>query len=484
MNYNQNFSFKKAVVCLSSVSVIFCSLVLLANEPSSETQRAPRNLINRTSDTSTQQTTSTGDSFSEYGFQDFQSAIDRRNRGRPLPISTTNPELAQFQKNIQTQIEKCEQEADDASDGCNENKDQGLINWRQMANGLVIQLGAQAAADINFACSSMGKIAAVANAALGVFNGQCSAGYLSCSSACGEANDNIRYLERASYADNVAFTEAARERLRPVQRQCGILQGYLSSTSANIMNTVGALKNAQECQKLTANDPLAEICKSDPSNPLCKGNTPTDCADPYQSQNNLVCVCSKNSRDPRCGGKYSQLVNNSLSTRSVQGLDGTGNKIDSPDIGDVQDFGVALESSNTGAQDSGAGLNRGQGGRGGSGLDSGGGQGGGRASGGGGSGSFNTAIKKGFGYGGGGGGGGRGGSPGSGDGRAVAGAGAGNFTSLASLKQFLPGGSMDPSKRNLSGAIGEDGLTDPMSNNFRKVNVRFFSLSPTLGFGP
>ncbi len=481
MNFNLKTSFKKAMVCLSSVSVIFFGSVLVAQAESGQKSAPARAFVSERLDSS--QTTSTSDSSSDSGSQSFRDAVDSAQRGKPLPISATNPELAQFQKSIQTQIEKCEQETIDASDGCNENKDKGLIDWRQMANGLVIQMGAQAAGDINFACSSMGKIAAMANAALGVFNGQCSAGYLSCSSACGDAHDNIRYLERASYADNVAFTEAARERLRPVQRQCGVLQGYLSSTSANIMNTVGALKNAQECQKLTANDPLAEICKSDPSNPLCKGNTPTDCSDPNQAQNNLVCVCSKNSRDPRCGGKFSQLVNNSLSNPPGQGLDGAGNNVGSPEIGDVQDFGVALESSNTGAGDGGAGLNRGQGGRGGGGLDSSAGQGGARAGGGGGSGSFNTAINRGFGYGGGGGGGGSGRSPGSGEGRA-GGAGTGNFTKLANLKQFLPGGAMDPSKRNLSGAVGADGLTDPMSNNFRKVNVRFFSLSPTLGFGP
>jgi hypothetical protein len=47
------------------------------------------------------------------------------------------------------------------------------------------------------------------------------------------------------------------------------------------------------------------------------------------------------------------------------------------------------------------------------------------------------------------------------------------------LKQFLPGGQMDPS-RGLAGAAGPDGITGPNSDIWKKIKMRYYSVTPSL----
>jgi hypothetical protein len=47
------------------------------------------------------------------------------------------------------------------------------------------------------------------------------------------------------------------------------------------------------------------------------------------------------------------------------------------------------------------------------------------------------------------------------------------------LKQFLPGGKMDPA-RGLAGISGPDGITGPNSDIWKKINIRYFSVKHSL----
>jgi hypothetical protein len=206
------------------------------------------------------------------------------------------------------------------------------------------------------------------------------------------------------------------------------------------------------------------------------GGSVVDCST-TAGQSNPVCICQINPSAPQCASDTSGF---NAGIGSGSGGADAGNldlsKFGGP--GGFGDGGTGIFPAGAGPGEGGLGgsLQKGGSGRGNA-QESGGGSNGrgGAAAGGPGGSGINTKIIGGYGVGGSGGGGSGGGSGYSRGNTGGYGAGAGN----PNLKQYLPGGKMDPS-RSIAGETGPDGITGPNTDIWKKVKTRYFAKKPSL----
>lgn len=376
--------------------------------------------------------------------------------------------------------ESCKKDTADAVSECKFDNTPELKPVMAIATGIKAQLN-QNAASPAVLCSKMGNMAQALDAAVGAFQGYCSTSYAKCQQSC-EAD----LTEAKSYVENPTYASMAEEAVKTIkenQKKCAALSSNINDVAQNIGNyaQLEQMKSAT-CGQLTA-DPNAALCKANPNLVICK-TTIANCSDPTYAASNTICICQKNPGDSRCGSTANSAMAN-LASKSYSdngpGADGTAGAGDFGGMGGDFSGGVNNVDALAGKPaDGGAGP---RGGAGKVGLDvGGGGQGGGRGAGGGGGGSgINAKIIGGYGFGGGTGGYGTGSGNGSGSNQpgVYRRGGLGANGKGVDLRQFMPGGRMDPS-RALAGVSGPDGITGPNTDIWKKINVRYFSVSPSL----
>lgn len=383
----------------------------------------------------------------------------------------------------------CVEATDSAKKECNFEDSPDAKVAIGMANMMRQQLKAATMSSVEAMCSKMGSITQAMDGAVAAFSGYCSTAYSSCSSACTSDIEELKSAIAANPA-NKAVLEERLEEVRTSSIACRKLAGNIQDVTSNIGSyaAVEAAKS-QYCKEGTST--LAQICKTDPNNMLCKNGGTTNCADPNVAASSVVCICQANPADPRCGAQQRvglQAGTNSNGASSGGGADGAEALGDfggmgGDGIGGANGIGGNMDSGSSGSPRAGIG-----GGRGG-GLGGGGGGSNGRAgAGSGGAGSnagngINAKILTGYGVGGATGAGARGGY----GGPAGSGAGGPNRYGVAGgaggkgvdLRKFLPGGEMDPS-RGLAGVSGPDGITGPNTDIWKKIQMRYYSVSPSL----
>lgn len=395
----------------------------------------------------------------------------------------------------------CDAETQKATEACDFSKNKDTRMAIQMADQMRGQIKAMSMSSPALMCSKMGTISQVIDAAVTAFNVYCTTEYSDCDSAC---DGDITELDAAikSVANtNAALASKLKDRqgeVKKKKRECN----RLASNVQNVIGNVGSFAaieaaKSQYCGQKT--DPLAELCKSQPSNALCASKTAsTDCSNPSVAASNLTCICQANRNDSRCtalnnAGLTSAFNNTNSGTSSSDGsstsgnFGGPGGDFGEPGGGELSNFNPAGSQAGGGPPGFKGQPNRGGG------LDVSGGGGRnaaakpGATSGNANQDGLNTKILSGYGVGGSGSPGYRGGSPSSAtqspSGNAYGGnrgfvAGVKNVQNV-DLRKFLPGGQLDPA-RGIAGVAGPDGITGPNTNIWQKVNSRYFNLQPSL----
>ncbi|MBV2169728.1 MAG: hypothetical protein KUL82_13570 [Bdellovibrio sp.] len=379
-------------------------------------------------------------------------------------------------------INRCEQEAVEATASCDEKNDAGMNNVAGTASQIALMMGQQTASSIQAACSKMADLSQAANAALAAYRMNCKNAQEACLSACDQAKKFTS--EKASACYPHLSSEELSNAMSHYQQvfdkninTCRSLETKINEAQQAIQNYGVTTANASQCSALTSGDSaVTELCKANPKYPGCSPAAPVDCSKPEVATTNKVCICSKNPHDPACS--VSQKAGGDNLVGSIDSSSRLGNKADGSDMsGDL--FGTPPISHGTPSSGGGDSIDGSQGG--GSVGGGGGGSGGGPAAAGGGIASEDSAGVNGGFYGGGGGrlfGGGSGGDGGAAGvygGRLAKGTTPGGLD----LKKFLPGGQFDP-KRGVSGFGGLDGITGPHSNIWQKIQNRYQVMSPTL----
>jgi hypothetical protein len=321
----------------------------------------------------------------------------------------------------------------------------------------------------------MGDIAQASNGAVTAFSTVCSTSYASCSQSCQGA------------LSSPGLDPARKNDIRRKLQQCNALAKNVSYARDNISEYTNLERmKSQTCgQLLVGDDPQ---CKIVPMTPQCRLKMMGNCDNPAFAQTNNICICSKNPGDPRClgagfkpgvppgGGGGRGGPGSGSSELGKQGLEKFGG------LGGEFSGGIGSGGNpNSGQDDSYSGHKPVSKGSANSGLGGGGGGApGSPGAGRGGAGSeINTKILSGYGragatgaYGSAQRGGSYGGNP------PAPGRGSGNGPAV-DLRQFLPGGKMDPS-RALAGISGPDGITGPNTDIWKKIRSRYFSVGSTL----
>lgn len=391
----------------------------------------------------------------------------------------------QQQNNSETKWGKCEAATAKASEDCRFDGNPETQAAIQMANGLRAQMKAGAMAGGQAAlCGQMGNLSQAIDGAVASYNLYCSASYGDCQSVCEEEITEAKAAEARSkipgnYGTGPSPTEIAE--IQKHQRICKSLAGNLKGVKDNVESFAAIeMMKSQYCK--AAVDPLVEYCKNNPTQAICKTQNNANCADPAVAATNLTCICARDPMNPQCPN-----VANSQWTNRKAGTDGT--TTGNGDLGDYNGWsvgggdGIGMEMPQQ-KGDGGGGGSQNRGGSQRANLDLGNGQGGGKGGSGGGGGyasGLNTKTITGYGFGGSGGGGYGAAAraiqvPNGLNGRNANVRGNGQ---KVDLRQFMPGGRMDP-HRGLAGITGPDGITGPHSNIWKKINIRYFSVKPTL----
>ncbi len=398
--------------------------------------------------------------------------------------------VAGSNSNLSNIGQKCEEETKAALDTCDFSKNKEAQAAMAMGNQMKAQIQATAMASPAALCSGFGKVTQAFDAASAAFGGYCTNAYTSCEDAC---NSDISQLE-AQMKANPSTASLYEERvleLKKTLKQCSKLQSNIN----NVLQSVGSYAAMQTAKSQYCGDQtnaLAALCKSQPSNALCKTSGSANCSDPNVAASNIVCICQTNPNDPRCGAQNSiglQAGYNGSGAASGGGsgsADGSLGDFGGVGGGDIMGGSNAMGSHDGGAGGMKAGFGGGRGGGGGLGGGGGGPAAGRPGAGGaaGGAAGANTKIISGYGVGGASGSavgraGGYGGQPGGPGAQPGKNGYLGANGKPVDLRKFLPGGQMDPS-RGLAGAAGPDGITGPNTDIWQKVQNRYFSISPSL----
>lgn len=382
---------------------------------------------------------------------------------------------------VNSLLESCRNEVQEASGSCDEKKDSGLTSVSGQASQLALMFGQMASSSVHAACSRMAKVSQAANAAVAAYQIACSSSIEQCKSACTSARSLATSNSSCLVGgDLIGMIASIDEELN----KCNNLTANVAQANMAIQNLVGTTANSSQCAAMNdGTGVLPEICKTDPKNPLCVRPGEADCTKPEMASNK-VCVCSRNPLDPMCTS--GQKVGGGLGAGTGSNIDSSSrlaNKADASRYGDIPSLpeieqGEFKGSSGSDGPDAEKVGNGGVGGGGGS-------SGGGGAVRGssGGEDAESSKVVSGF-YGGSSKSGGfgsvgsRGGSNDDGYGAGKGNGGVGDNPS-PDLRKFLPGGQYDP-RRMISGVSGPDGITGPHSNIWQKVQNRYMIVRPTL----
>ena len=374
-------------------------------------------------------------------------------------------------------MKSCADTTSSAKSSCDEGENQGLNQAKQS----VVALGSQVSASIQGACSTMGKVSDGLNAATAAYQLDCSSAVATCTSSCATAVSYYRKNNGCSATNGwVAMDNTALDD----QKTCTALIAQAKLATQAINNLLTSAMQSQSCSQLAAG--LPDMCKTNPTLPGCPGVlSNVDCNNPTVASTNKICICSKTPNAPQC--LQTASLNGGPTTGGGGGVTTTPSGNANGGLDDGTNFGLPpVAQAKPNPDPGGNALDGKQGGGANFGSDSGGGGGGGKSgAGGGGAGADPVAVTGGFyGSGGGGGGGFSSGSNGSGEGgRGYNGGGAGLQRNaqggIPNLRQFLPGGKLDPS-RGIAGVSGPDGITGPNSDIWLKIQNRYQVLSSSL----
>lgn len=445
------------------------------------------NLTKKFSGNQSQTTSGNGNQQTASDTAQQSSAQSQEATGDSAKIAEVKAQISQLSE----EESECVKETESATKYCDLNSNQETKAASQFANqmlgGLKTAVGSSTAA----LCGKMGEASQKLDLALTAYRGLCTYNWTQCSNVCKTELEDLKRKKETLQSitpANEALTLKLNDQLKLVssaQTRCGKLVSNMNQALTGVGSYV-AMENAKSQYCTQQADALAAFCKSQPNNVVCGQANSSDCTNPSVASTSLVCICKANKNDSRCTS--SLYANGSLSSQSLSSKSGSGGSGSESDLAKSGDFGGIGDGAgglgdniNPGAGGGeGGGLPRGgaQGGR--AGLDVGGGGsgGGGGAPSGGGRDPLNTKTILGYGIGGGGAAGSRGSSSSSSGSYYASGAGGGKQGSI-DLRKYLPGGKFDAT-RALAGISGPDGITGPNTDIWKKVNQRYFNITPSL----
>jgi hypothetical protein len=388
-------------------------------------------------------------------------------------------------------IQQCSTATEEARKDCTFDDNPTVQTVMAMASGLKKQLEQGAAASQAALCSQAGSMAQAIDGAVAAFSGYCSSGFAKCSDTCESSLREAQALrEIAAQSGGMAVEQVDEKisKLKESRKKCTALAANIQNVAENISNYTQLEKmKSQSCGQQVGGVDAA--CQANPLLPACQQKLgANDCSNPSVAASSTVCICQRNPSDSRCGGGAASFGSGSNYGAGTGGAGGSGTDGKLSSFGGLGgDFGSGSGNAGEGKAGGAEGGSLAKGGGGRSNLDTGGGGTGGGAGGHGGGGpagaGANTKVIGGYGFGSGGGMGMGGYGSGSNGNPSQAGyygrGGMGANGKPVDLRQFMPGGKMDPS-RALAGVSGPDGITGPNTDIWKKINVRYFSVSPTL----
>ncbi|UOE99929.1 hypothetical protein [Bdellovibrio reynosensis] len=424
------------------------------------------------------------------------SSNNNRNNSAPRSNSaqSSGPSMSQqCQAEYQSYYDECSKEIESTSYSCDEKNDQGMTGVADSASQMALMLGQQTSSNVQAACGQMANFSQAANAAVAAYRINCGSAISSCKSKCKLIEEYVRGNPSCGpyFLGGNSSSVAALAHGQDLAKGCNNFDAKMNQAQQAIQNYGNTAANASQCENLSKGDPTTaspELCKTNPTAPGCVAVEAVDCNNPTIATTNKVCVCAKNPSDPMCfnqqnsagggalansGGIDSSSRMGASSNNSDMNFDGDipglpridqaeyssggpddavdGRQGNGPGIGG---FGTGGGSGITGAgQNSSENLDRG--------VAEASGEGGGFYGGGGFKPSSSSSGE----------GGGSGGS-------AAPGSASGKNAGPPDLRQFLPGGKLDP--RSMSGLSGRDGITGPGSDIWQKIQNRYRVLSHTL----
>jgi hypothetical protein len=455
--------------------------------------------------------------FSNYSYSCLVKVKQCQNSpsGRSSPRGEGEEPADALFHQLEVLTSRCESESDSVQSSCTQTPSDLTSTLKTIADQTTAAIS-QSALD---ACSAVAKNSSAVQSALSVARVACGAYYEKCNSSCELSVEELKFLEKKVKQEKTQtpmpeyLVEADshlidyKERLTKARKKCREAQGHLKNIHRDMENIGFQLQKSSECAMKLSADGSAPVtyeqCLLNPSLKGCeffKGIGQQNCDNPQFAATNKVCQCRTNPGDPQCRNANQNKIGQGFNPH--KGLDGGASGEDSGSssspLGLVHDAGF---SNDEGWRNQSPPPSSGEG------LGGGGASGGGGFLGmGGGGGSLNEPMQKN-----------KPGPGGSGGSRwdtqvlGRSGGGSGGFlsglrnffsgrnpssegdpaqdqgnkkhsgkASLSSLdlKQFLPGGSRDPSRR-VSSVSGPDGMTGPFSDNFKKINARYVSLRQT-----
>lgn len=381
----------------------------------------------------------------------------------------------------------CKASLEKAEGICDMNKDKDIQGAMSMANGIKNQMENAAMSNLQVACNGMGRLSQAVNAGLTGYKTYCSTQVSDCTEVC---KNDLNAAETSLQQSRVvgppipgSATEYDVSEVRKMRSQCTALNRNVAGAEEGLMKFMQMDQAMKNCSLLTGNS-FMEQCRKDPtSSPLCTVGGATDCSNPQVAMTNMVCKCRANPGLAECGGTMGTGGGTANRTDYGSGSDTTSGALGNfggadggGDSGMINDIAGGENKNPDGS------LNRGGAGKASIGESGGtGGRGGGQAGAAGGGSGLNAKIIGGYGFGGAAGGGyqGGGGSQQGGGGYNNGNPAAGQNGQRVDLRQFLPGGRMDPS-RGLAGISGPDGITGPNSDIWKKINTRYSAQSNSL----
>jgi hypothetical protein len=379
----------------------------------------------------------------------------------------------------------CNSAYDSAQSSCDTSNNSTLNGL----SGTALGMGQQTGSSVNAACSNMGGVSQGANAALATYRVNCNNAKNSCTSACSSLKSKIEKCATDNGTVDAVKNSDEYKKLASNVSGCNSLQTKVDQATQAMQNYANTSANAANCNAAsaaTAVDP-SQVPSTDPNSAYCQAH-PTDancvasCArtDLPEIASSKTCTCFRNPSDPSCSGVASS---SSMNT----GIASQGGGVSTATEASANDLNLGAMDGGYQGQEAPKSTGPGE--------DVGGKQGNGAAIGGGDSlmaagtgshGDAGAAVSEtprmgGAFY----------GSSGSRSGGGYYGGGGGGAYAASSapagaaeaktpdLRQFLPGGKLDP-KRGLAGMKMPAGISGPETGNWDKVQKRYRLLESTL----
>ncbi|MBS1969954.1 MAG: hypothetical protein JSU04_06580 [Bdellovibrionales bacterium] len=366
-------------------------------------------------------------------------------------------------------VNKCNEARTQALNDCDQDQDTGM----QGAQSALTNFASQAGAMGMGACTKLAPVLAGANAATVYFNQNCSSGRTSCMKTCTTSATNLRQM--AGTGIDGGYLAQQQGLVDSYYDECKKLDSKVAQSQQAIQGMVQAIPGVSSCATATNTD-LYSYCTANPTALGCE-TAATDCSNPQVAASNQICICKNNPNASGCIGAQAKVSDmgtaGSADVSSLASNAGAGSASSDSPFSTLGWDGNGMTPSKDKAGDIGGKMGKGANlGDGGGGAPGAGGDGKGGAA------AQAAQVNAGF-RGGGGGGGGWGNGGGYGgygddrpydpkDPKAAAAGG-------PDLKQFLPGGKMDPktANRGLAGISGPDGITGPHSDIWKKIQNRY-----------